>query len=65
MSVQEIETAITQLAPDELAQLAEWFAEYHWQVWDQQIERDVKAGKLDALVQRAKDRFVAGECKPL
>lgn len=65
MSVQEIEKAITELAPDELARLAEWFAEYHWQAWDLQIEQDAKAGKLDALIKQANDEFDSGNCKPL
>jgi hypothetical protein len=32
-----------------LADFRKWFASYDAAVWDQQFERDVKAGKLDAL----------------
>jgi hypothetical protein len=65
MSLQEIERAIVQLPPTELTQLADWFAEYQAQQWDRKIEQDVKAGRLDALAQKANADFDAGRCKPL
>ena len=46
-SVEVIEAAIAPLAPDDLAQLADWFREFQAKAWDQQLEADVKAGKLD------------------
>lgn len=65
MTVQEIESAIAQLAPEELAQLAAWFDEFYAAAWDRQIESDVRAGRLDALVKEASDDFADGRCKPL
>jgi hypothetical protein len=65
MSVEEIQTAITNLSPEELARLASWFAEFHWRMWDQQFEADVRAGKLDDLARQAKEDYAAGKCKPL
>jgi hypothetical protein len=65
MSVEEIEAAITNLSPEELARLANWFTEFHWRTWDQEFEADVKAGKLDDLARQAKEDFTAGKCKPL
>lgn len=50
MTIQEIEQAITELDPDELARLREWFDEYYAQVWDEQIERDAASGRLDKLI---------------
>ena len=50
MSVKEIEAAIAELSPEELAELATWFADYHNQAWDRQIERDLDAGRLDAFL---------------
>lgn len=44
MGVREIEAAIARLSPQELAELAAWFAEYHNREWDQQIEKDLGAG---------------------
>jgi hypothetical protein len=65
VSVKEIEAAIARLAPSELAELAEWFQEFHQQAWDKQIQQNVKAGKLDALIEQANQDFDTGRCKPL
>jgi len=65
MSVKEIETAIVGLSRPELAQLAAWFAEFQADEWDKQIERDVRSGRLDALIQQAEQEFAAGRCQPL
>ena len=65
MSIEEIEAAITELSPDEVAQLANWFGEFHSGVWDQQLEADIKAGKLDRLARQAKKDFASGKCTPL
>jgi hypothetical protein len=65
MSVEEIEAAITNLSPEELARLANWFTEFHWRAWDQELETDVRAGKLDDLARQAREDFAAGKCKPL
>ncbi|MEM1270887.1 MAG: hypothetical protein AAGI08_12665 [Bacteroidota bacterium] len=50
MSVREIETAITKLSKRELAELAVWFNRYHEAAWDRQMEEDLEAGHLDALL---------------
>ena len=53
MSITEIEQAITELSPEELARFREWFEEYCAEVWDQQIEADAKSGRLDRLISAA------------
>lgn len=65
MSVKEIESAISQLSHPELAELAAWFAEFQAEEWDKQIERDVRSGRLDGLIQQAEQEFAAGRCQPL
>ena len=65
MSVKEIEQAITQLPRSEVAELSRWFEEFQAQVWDEQIERDAKAGRFDKLIEQAKAEYAAGRCKPL
>ncbi|HEY0077934.1 MAG TPA: hypothetical protein VGB73_04750 [Pyrinomonadaceae bacterium] len=65
MSIEEIESAIAQLPPSDVAKLAEWFAEFQAQVWDRQLEEDVEAGRLDALIEQAEDDFEQGRCEPL
>jgi hypothetical protein len=65
MSVQDIELAIRGLSQAELTQLTEWFDEFRADLWDKQIERDVRAGKLDTLIREAEQEFSAGNCRPL
>ena len=65
MNIKEIESAIAQLPPSELAALAKWFEEFHAQAWDEQLERDLKAGRLDALIEEAEQEFEQGRCEPL
>ena len=65
MSVQEIEKAIAQLPRSEVTELLRWFEEFQGQSWDEQIERDAKSGRFNALVEQAKAEHAAGESKPL
>lgn len=51
--VENIESQIRDLSSAELAAFREWFAEFDAEVWDRQLEDDVKAGKLDRLAQHA------------
>ena len=51
--VEKVEKAVQELSFDELAEFRDWFAEYDWVAWDQQLERDIKAGKLDRLAEEA------------
>ena len=65
MSVKEIEAAITMLPPKELDELMAWLADYDHQVWDQQIEDDLEAGRLDAALAEVDKEYQAGLAKPL
>ena len=65
MSVQDIETAVSNLAPEEFSHFQEWFEEFVANAWDQQIEADARAGKLDHLIAQADADFDAGRCTPL
>ncbi len=59
-TVEEIEKAVTQLSPEQLAKFRAWFDEFQARMFDEQIERDAKAGKLDKLMSRARDNHNAG-----
>ncbi len=59
-TIQQIENAIQQLPAEDLATLRAWFAEYDAQLWDRQFEKDVVAGRLDALADEALRDFDAG-----
>jgi len=64
-TLNEIERAISQLSPQELAALRTWFAEFDSAVWDKQLETDVAAGRLDALAQKALQHLQEGRCTDL
>ena len=65
MSVEQLESAIANLPPDEFARLATWFVEYEAERWDRQIENDQRLGRLDAVIQRVRGDIAAGRSKPL
>ena len=56
-TISEIQEAILALREPEFAELKRWLsaleAERHWKAWDEQIEADSEAGKLDFLVSEA------------
>lgn len=63
--VERLETDIKSLTADELAALREWFQTYLSDEWDQQIEADAKAGRLDHLAEEALAEHKAGRTRPL
>ena len=60
MTVEEIQFAVSQLSRKELNEFREWYEEFDADVWDRDFEEDVKAGKLDALAEKAMADFQAG-----
>ena len=58
--LEAIEKKVSGLSAKELAKFRHWFAEFDAAAWDRQIERDVKAGKLDALADEALRAHAAG-----
>jgi len=64
-TIEALEKQIQKLSPKELAEFRDWFLEFEWDAWDRQLERDVKAGKLDKLGKKALADHAAGKSKPL
>ena len=64
-SIQDIEHAIRQLPPEDLAAFRAWFAEFDAAAWDRQIEEDAAAGRLDALADEAVQELREGRCTEL
>jgi hypothetical protein len=64
-TLNEIESAVSQLTAAELTAFRDWFAEFDAEAWDRQIEDDVAAGKLDELAQRALQHLREGRCTDL
>jgi hypothetical protein len=65
MNVREVEIAITRLSASDLAELMAWLEDYHAQMWDKQIEEDLEAGRLDALLAEVDKEYAAGLDQPL
>jgi hypothetical protein len=64
-TLQEIERAVSQLSPEELSAFRIWFAEFDAAIWDQQFEKDVQAGKLNNLAEKALQHLREGRCTDL
>jgi hypothetical protein len=64
-TVVEIEKALQTLPVGEAREVAGWLQSYLDDVWDQQIDRDVAAGKLDKLADKALLDYREGRVKPL
>ena len=63
--VEELEQEVQKLTQSELVDFRKWFEEYASDQWDQQIEEDIRAGKLDQLAQEALAEHRAGRTKEL
>ena len=63
--LEQLEQQIQILSKEELAQFRAWFFEFDWENWDRQLERDVAAGKLDAIGEKALRDHASGKSTPL
>ena len=63
--LEELERAVTSLTPEEYREFRQWFLERDWEQWDQQIEEDSKAGKLDFLIREALEAKQQGKLQEL
>jgi len=53
MTIDDLEKAVSKLAPQDLAKFRAWFEEFDAARFDAKIERDVESGKLDRLAEKA------------
>lgn len=74
MSLVEVKEAVKQMTLAEFEELNRWMSEQRteaekteadWQAWDEQLEQDVKAGRLDHLLAEARADIKAGRVRPL
>jgi hypothetical protein len=65
MTIEDLENAVAKLPPDQLAKFRAWFEQFDAARFDQKIERDAKAGKLDRLADQAIDDFRKGRAREL
>ena len=63
--LEQIETAILSLPSHDFEKLRQWFLNLDYKHWDEQIERDIADGKLEALAEEAIAEFQAGNCREI
>jgi hypothetical protein len=64
-TAEDIEKAVEQLAPRELARFRAWFETFDAEQFDAVIERDVQSGKLDGFAEEALAEHRAGKSREL
>ncbi|SKA00908.1 hypothetical protein SAMN02745126_03108 [Enhydrobacter aerosaccus] len=64
-NLEDIEKAVAELPVDQLARFRVWFEEFEATRFDQKIERDAAAGRLDRLADQALSDFRAGRARDL
>jgi hypothetical protein len=65
MTTEDIEKAVEQLPARELARFRAWFEAFDARQFDAAVERDARAGKLDALAEKAFTEHRAGGSREL
>jgi hypothetical protein len=58
--VEEIEAAIDGLPPEEYRRIVQWFRVREQRRWDEQLDADSSAGKLDFLFDEAENELADG-----
>ncbi|HUZ30762.1 MAG TPA: hypothetical protein VMV19_01430 [Xanthobacteraceae bacterium] len=53
MTIEDIEKAVAKLPPEQFTRFRAWFEQFDAARFDQKIERDARAGKLDRLADEA------------
>jgi hypothetical protein len=65
VSVDQIKTAIERLSFEERAELAAWLHGWRDDEWDEQMKRDVAAGKLDRILREVDEDIRAGHLREM
>ncbi len=65
MNVTELQRAILDLTETEYAELVRWLRDQDWERWEQEFDRDVRAGKLDSLAEEALSAKAKGQLEAL
>jgi len=63
--LQALEHEVRKLSSQDLAAFRRWFVEFDAAQWDQQIESDVRLGRLNALAEEALEAHRKGESREL
>jgi mRNA-degrading endonuclease RelE of RelBE toxin-antitoxin system len=65
VKLEDIEAAVEKLSPEELKRFRAWLDELEERLFDERIERDAKAGKLDAVEAKARENHRAERFRDL
>ena len=60
MKVTELQRAILDLSEAEYTELVRWLRDQDWERWEQEFDRDVRAGRLDLLAGNAMEAKANG-----
>jgi hypothetical protein len=63
--LEQIETEIKKLSPEEFSKLRDWLLEIDAEEWDREIERDAASGKLDKLFKKSMADHQAGKSREI
>ncbi len=61
----ELKAEIESLPSEEFVEIFRWLSEKDWGKWDQEIEADSRAGRLDFLTREAREEKAKGSLKDL
>jgi len=64
-TLESLEREVAQLPQSQLRKFRAWYEKFDADKWDEQIEKDVKLGKLDNLADGAISEHLAGKSKEL
>ena len=64
-NLEQIEAAILSLPSNQFEKLRLWFFDLDYERWDEQLERDIADGRLEALAQEAIAEYEAGHCREI
>ncbi len=63
--INDIEKAVANLNPNDLARFRAWWEDFDAIEWDHQFEDDALSGRLDNIAQKAVAEFNKGNCEEL
>lgn len=63
--IDELKAEIESLPSEEFAEISRWLSEKNWAIWDNEIDADSQAGRLDFLVREAREEKAKEELKDL
>jgi hypothetical protein len=63
--IEELQMRIRNLPIEDFSKLREWFLQFEYELWDQKIRADFKAGKFNKLIEKARAEFAQGKAREL